>query len=46
MVHDGLQAQRQLSVHCFDTTTANVGELAACLIDDSETCNAQAWVDA
>lgn len=44
MIHNGLQARRQLAIQCFDTTTADIGQLAARLIDDPETCNAQAGV--
>ncbi len=44
MIHDGLQAQRQLAIQRFDTTTADIGQLAACLIDNPETCDAQAGV--
>ena len=29
MIHDGLQAQRQLAVRCLDTSAADVGKLAA-----------------
>ena len=44
MIHDALQAQRQLIIRCFDTTAANVRQLAASLIDNPETCDAQTGV--
>jgi hypothetical protein len=40
MIHNGLQAQRQLAIQRFDTTTGDIGQFAACLIDDPETCDA------
>jgi len=46
MIHNGLQAQRQLAIQRFDTTTGDIGQFAACLIDDPETCDAQAGVNA
>ena len=44
MIHDALQAQRQLVIRCFDTTAADVRQLAAGFIDNPETCDAQAGV--
>ena len=45
MIHDGLQAQRQIAIQRFDTTTADIRQFAACLIDDPKTRDAQARVD-
>jgi hypothetical protein len=45
VIHDGLQAQREVTIQGFDATTADVGKFAACLIDDAETRDAQAWVN-
>ena len=45
VIHNGLQAQRQVTIQRFYATTADVGKFAACLINDSETRNAQARVN-
>ena len=44
MIHDALQTQWQLIIRCFDTTAADVRQLAAGLIDNPETCDAQAGI--
>src|SRR5690606_31768402 len=44
MIHDGLQARRQLAIQSFDTAAADVHQFAANFFDDPETRDAQAGI--
>jgi hypothetical protein len=37
VIHDGFEAQRQLTLNCPDAATADVDQFAAGLVDDSKT---------
>ena len=45
MIHYGLQPQREFAILRLDTSTADVGKLVGCFVDNPKTCNSQAGVN-
>ncbi len=45
MIHYGLQPQREFAILGLDTSTADVGKLVGCFVDNPKTCNSQAGVN-